>query len=394
MADVNEDTLVIEDDQNTDSDSDNPVQTEDVVTDTDVTAVEEDTTTQDDSGVTDDDDDDITQEKLDAMSDEEFVEFLNSGKINKKDTKEAKAVESDKVEEPKEVKSTKEQKETKSTETKAVKATEVKDTSTSDTIDYKAVYEALFKPFKANGKEITPRTVEDIISLMQMGANYTKKMQLLAPMKKAMESLNKAEIDEENLNFLIDVHKGDKEAIKKLLKQHNIDPIDLDLEATNYKPNQNIVSDSEVEFADTMRDIKNSLPKIQDIMNNQWDAKSRSQLLSDPTLLRALHEEIEMGRFDEVQSRLEQERMFGRYKGIPDIQAYIDIVTKMVTESNSKVEQKKEESVTNTDPRVLNKTKAAPVRTKPRNQGTTMTVKDLYSMSDDEFEKLAIRDLV
>lgn len=391
MADVNEDTLVIDDDQNTNSDIGDPVETEDVVTDTNDPV--EDTTKQDVS-TTDDDDDDITQEKLDAMSDEEFVEFLNSGKINKKDTKEAKAVESDKVEEPKEVKSTKELKETKNTETTATKATEVKDTSISDTINYKAVYEALFKPFKANGKEITPRTVEDIISLMQMGANYTKKMQLLAPMKKAMESLNKAEIDEENLNFLIDVHKGDKEAIKKLLKQHNIDPIDLDLEATNYKPNQNIVSDSEVEFADTMRDIKNSLPKIQDIMNNQWDAKSRSQLLRDPTLLRALHEEIEMGRFDEVQSRLEQERMFGRYKGIPDIQAYIDIVTKMVTESNSKVEQKKEESVTNTDPRVLNKTKAAPVRTKPRNQGTTMTVKDLYSMSDDEFERLAIRDLV
>ena len=70
-------------------------------------------------------------------------------------------------------------------------------------VDYKSIYEQVFKPFKANGKEITPKSVEDIISLMQMGANYTKKMQLMAPMKKVVQSLDNAKIDEQELNFLI-----------------------------------------------------------------------------------------------------------------------------------------------------------------------------------------------
>ena len=36
---------------------------------------------------------------------------------------------------------------------------------------------ALFSPFKANGREMQVSSVEDIRTLMQMGANYNKKME-------------------------------------------------------------------------------------------------------------------------------------------------------------------------------------------------------------------------
>ena len=87
---------------------------------------------------------------------------------------------------------------------------------------------------------------------MRMGANYTKKMQLMAPLKKAAESLSRADIKEDDLNFLIDVHKGDKEAIKKLLTKHNVDPMELDLDSTNYVPKNNIVSDEDVEYSNIL----------------------------------------------------------------------------------------------------------------------------------------------
>ena len=243
-----------------------------------------------------------------------------------------------------------------------------------------------------DNKEITPKTAEDVISLMQMGANYTKKMQLMAPMRKAAESLEKAKIKEDDLNFLIDVHNGDIEAIKKLLQKHKVDPFDLDLESTNYVPKNNIASDSDVEFSDVLNEVQSSLPRIQTILTEIWDTKSKQAVFKDPNLMRALHEEIENGRFDEVQNRLEQERMFGRYKGVPDINAYIDIVNKMVSEAKNTPAVKKQESTPN--PKTLNKTKAAPVRSKTRNQGTALTVKDLYSMSDEDFEKLSARDLI
>ena len=70
--------------------------------------------------------------------------------------------------------------------------------------NYKEGYEKLMAPFKANGKMITPRSPEEAISLMQMGANYTRKMQELQPYRKVMLMLqNNGLMDEEKLSFLI-----------------------------------------------------------------------------------------------------------------------------------------------------------------------------------------------
>lgn len=351
------------------------------------------------SSVNTTEEDDITSEDLANMSDSQFEEYLQSGKIPNVNNTDV----SDK--EDKEDKETTSEEKDNETEKVEVDINEVDDsnneeqkddsssTENTSTIDYKTAYEAIFKPFKANGKEITPRNVDDVINLMQMGANYTKKMQVIAPMKKVIESLNKAEIDEENLNFLIDVYKGDKEAIKKLLKKHSVDPIELDLEETNYVPKNNIVSDEDVEFSNVIDDIRDSLPKIQDIINSKWDKNSKDKLLSDPRLLRALHEEIQYGRFDKIQAQVEMEKMFGRYRGVSDLDAYIDIVTKVVQKESQqpepKVEPKPEPKVTRSIP---DKTKAAPTKTKSTTK-SSLTAKDILSMSEEDFNKLNIDDL-
>ena len=346
--------------------------------------------------IDEDNTDSISKEQLDALNDDEFTEYLNTGKLpNHIKTNSNKNIKED-------IKDTTVNTEpiTNSVKQEQVEEQKQKDTkeeTATDTIDYKAVYDSIFKPFKANGKTIAPRNAEDVISLMQMGANYTKKMQLMAPMKRAVESLNKAGINEEELNFLIDIHNGDKEAIKNLLKKNEIDPIDLDIEDTKYIPKNNIASDADVEFSETLMDIESSLPKIQEILNKTWDSKSKQLVLKDPQLMRALHQEIEMGRFDEVQQRLEIEKTFGRYKGVSDIEAYIDLVTKMVNEkartpvAETKHVDKQPETTTKSIP---DKTKAAPVRSKPKNQGSTLTAKDLFSMSEEEFNKLSINDLI
>ena len=338
--------------------------------------------------VTPEDEEKALQEQLDAitsMDDDAFFEYMNSGKLpgtEKVEPKE-KEVTTDEDKDPVDDK-------TKQTTVKDADQLDIDET------ELKAVYAAIFKPFKANGKEITPKSVDDVISLMQMGANYTKKMQLMAPMKKAVESLNKAQINEEDLNFLIDVHNGDKEAIKKLLAKHEVDPIELDMENTNYVPKNNIASDDDVEYSDVLEDIQPSLPKIQEILTKQWDAKSKSELLKNPQLMRALHEEIEMGRFDDVQAQLEIEKTFGRYKGKSDIEAYIDLVSRLVAEQQSKatVETRKPTQDNKPTKPVPDKTKAAPVRTKQTNHVSTLTAEDILSMPEEEFNKLTMRDLV
>ena len=338
--------------------------------------------------VTPEDEEKALQEQLDAitsMDDDAFFEYMNSGKLpgTEKVAPKEKEVTTDEDKGPVDDK-------TKQTTVKDADQLDIDET------ELKAIHAAIFKPFKANGKEITPKSVDDVISLMQMGANYTKKMQLMAPMKKAVESLNKAQINEEDLNFLIDVHNGDKEAIKKLLEKHKVDPIELDMENTNYVPKNNIASDDDVEYSDVLEDIQPSLPKIQEILTKQWDAKSKSELLKNPQLMRALHEEIEMGRFDNVQAQLEIEKTFGRYKGKSDIEAYIDLVSRLVAEQQSKatVETRKPTQDNKPTKPVPDKTKAAPVRTKQTNHVSTLTAEDILSMPEEEFNKLTMRDLV
>ena len=199
MSQTNEvDTLEQEELQNTDTElgnnNNNNNNTEpDNSTDTDVTP---DNDTQPEESL--EGDDKLTKEQLDAMSDEEFTKFMEEGKLPEPTKSEQKPLV--KVISKPEPKTDK--------ESTKPEGEDVKETPPKD-VDYETVYKDIFKPFKANGKDITPRTVEDVVQLMQMGANYTKKMQLMAPLKKAAESLSRADIKEDDLNFLIDVHKGD-----------------------------------------------------------------------------------------------------------------------------------------------------------------------------------------
>lgn len=362
-------------------------------TDTNVDTDNTDTGTDDLDSVDDseDNDSDESQNNLSDMSDEEFLALMDSkGTIT--------ATNSDK----KTKTDTNVPKDTNKRKSDAVD-NKLKDQNTdkeptkvdNQEVDYKSIYEQVFKPFKANGKEITPKSVEDIISLMQMGANYTKKMQLMAPMKKVVQSLDNAKIDEQELNFLIDVSKGDKEAIKQLLIKHKIDPLEIDLDGDNtYSPRNNIASDEDVEFNDTLMDIHDSLPRIQEILNNTWDDNSKKAILKDPRLMRALHEEVQMGRFDEVQKRLEAEKTFGRYKGVSDVDAYIDLVSKMEQERMKTKTQPETPTRTESTKKIPDKSKAAPTKGKTSKSSSSLTAKDLLSMSDDEFNKLSERDLV
>lgn len=262
-------------------------------------------------------------------------------------------------------------------------------------VNYKEVYEAIFKPFKANGKDITPRDTKDVISLMQMGANYTKKMQEIAPLRKVVESLSMAGIKrDEDISFLIDLHKGEKEAIKKLLKDHNIDPIsDLDMDETKYVAHtKNLAKDRDIEWNETYEDIKDSLGKIGEVMD-KWDRSSKEFLLSDPKNMRALHDEIQMGRFDKVQNMVELEKTFGRYRGVPDIEIYFEMLNRSSNEKTQKPTDTPDNVKRSLTPKriIPDKKEAAPVRAKSAPSRTSaVTPQEMAVMSDEEFMKLVV----
>ena len=112
----------------------------------------------------------------------------------------------------------------------AVKDNKEEDVKDSE-LDYKAEYEKLIAPFRANGKDMQISNVDDAITLMQQGANYNKKMAGLKPNLKLMKMLENNELlDESKLAFLIDLNKKNPEAVQKFIKDSGLDPLEIDTE--------------------------------------------------------------------------------------------------------------------------------------------------------------------
>ena len=193
-------------------------------------------------------------------------------------------------------------------------------------VDYKAEMARLLTPFKANGREIAVKSVDDAITLMQMGANYNKKMAALKPNLKLMKLLeNNGLLSEEKIGFLIDLEKRNPEAINKLVKDSGLDPLELDADkAGDYKPSTYAVDDRELEL-DTVLDELQATPTYNQTLNivsNKWDGASKQVIANSPQLLKVINSHVASGIYDLINKEIESERVFGRLDGLSDIEAY------------------------------------------------------------------------
>jgi len=194
------------------------------------------------------------------------------------------------------------------------------------TIDYQAVYNQVMAPFKANGKEFVPKSPDDVIRLMQMGSNYTKKMQSLAPNLKLMKMLeNNGLLQEDKINHLIDLDRKDPAAIQKLLRDGSVDPMDIDVEApAEYTPGNHSVSDQEMAFSDALNDVMSTSDGQQTVtlINDTWDHASKEIIYQEPNVLKIIDEQRANGVYDRISSEVERQRTLGHLNNIPFIQAY------------------------------------------------------------------------
>lgn len=193
-------------------------------------------------------------------------------------------------------------------------------------VDFESEYKRLLTPFKANGHEIAINNVDDAIQLMQMGANYNKKMAALKPNLKLMKLLeNNGLLNEEKLSYLIDLEKKNPDAINRLVKESGINPMDLDAEkAGDYKPKIHTVDDREMELDTVLDDISStaSYNRTLDIVSTKWDGASKQVLADSPQLLKVINDHVSSGIYDLISKEVERERMFDRLNGMSDIAAY------------------------------------------------------------------------
>ena len=275
-----------------------------------------------------------------------------------------------------------------------------------DTVDYKAEYQRLLAPFKANGKDIAIQNVDDAISLMQMGANYNKKMAGLKPNLKLMKLLeNNGLLNEDRIGFLIDLEKKNPAAINKLFKDSGLDPLDLDTEkAGDYRPTSYKVDDKEMELDSVLDEIQETptYARTLDIVSTKWDGPSKQAIASSPQLLKVINAHVQNGIYDTIATAVERERVFGRLNGLSDLDAYKQVGDAIeaqggfnrLVQGSSQNQAKLAPSVAVAAPKSskadedkLREKRRAASSTKPAGPGVTKEFNPL-SMPDEEFSKL------
>lgn len=188
-------------------------------------------------------------------------------------------------------------------------------------------YKKIMAPFKANGKTIELRSPEEAIGLIQMGANYTRKMQELAPHRKTLLMLqNNNLLDHDKLSFLIDLEKGDPEAVKKFVKDRGIDPMDIDTSTDPaYLGGNHRVSDEEAVFRSTLEDLRSTPEGAETLVevNNRWDNTSKELLWKNPEILPAIQEQRVSGVYDAIVAEMDRQQTLGKLPAtIPFLEAY------------------------------------------------------------------------
>ena len=261
-------------------------------------------------------------------------------------------------------------------------------TSETDTFDYKANFDALMAPLKANGQEVQVKSAEDARRLIQMGLNYDDKLVAIKPARLAGKALERAGIikdgvvNEDALNRMIDFNNGNIEVMKARLKELKIDPLDLDLDDTDYQAQDHMVSEHSIEIDDIQNQL-NTRGSTEQVVGalNQLDEGSRDFFSENPQQLLGLEQDVTSGVFDEIYGNVQYERRMGRLAGKTDMEAYIDFA-----QARGQAMRDQEPEVQKPTKTVNAKKRAKAAGSKPAPAKTTEAVNP-FDMTDDEFEK-------
>jgi hypothetical protein len=294
--------------------------------------------------------------------------------------------------------------ETESLDTSKKDSTDTKgDTPETKEFDYESAYKKVSEPFKANGVDMQIKDPEDIIRLMQMGANYQKKMAQLKPNLKLIKMLEKNELlNEAKLHNLIDLSKKNPKAIAKLIEESDIDPLDIDKDVpTDYQPTDYSVTDKEYNLDQILDEIKDTdtFNKTINVLTKEWDTESKTTISDNPEIISIVNTHMSNGVFDQVNAVLQQEKTLGKLAGIPDVEAYRQIAENMHKNGLLKL-QSEQGNNPSTTPKVSSKSdtnsQANADRNKQRKavapvkQTTTKkssTDEDFLGLSDADFMK-------
>lgn len=168
---------------------------------------------------------------------------------------------------------------------------------------------------KANGQEYE-FTLDEMKSqfgsIFAKAQDYTKKTQALKEYRKTIDIVQNAGLSDNDLNLFADVLKGDKDAIAAVLKRTGVDALDLDTENVNYAPKNYGRNDTELAIKDIVDDISADKEYVitHNILEKQWDSKSREKFIEDPNMIKGLHIDVKSGLYDKLNPIMQKLKIY------------------------------------------------------------------------------------
>ena len=190
--------------------------------------------------------------------------------------------------------------------------------------------EPVVHKFKANGKEfeVTDEEMrEQFPRVFAQAANYTQKLQAIKPWRRTIDALEQASMSHADVNLMIDILKGDKNAIAEVLKRTGVDPLDLNTEKTDelYVPNNYGRDESALSLKDVLDTIKvdKEFSVTEQVISREWDEKSWSVLRESPEKIQLLHNDVKSGLYEKLAPIAEKLKIFSGGT-LSDLEYYVE----------------------------------------------------------------------
>ena len=202
--------------------------------------------------------------------------------------------------------------------------------------------DTLYK-IKANGKEFE-MTLDELKQTASKGMDYLKKTTALKPYRTMIAAMEENKVSPEDINLLIDLKKGNKEAIAKLVKENEVDVYDLP-EANDYKPQEYRQSETALDMKEVLSTISKDaeFSRTSEIYS-AFDDQTKAFLNEDPSRIAGLHNDIKTGVFDKVLPLAEKKAMIDGYNA-PFLQYYLQAGQEILNANNRPIQTEQKQYV-------------------------------------------------
>lgn len=197
--------------------------------------------------------------------------------------------------------------------------------------------------FKANGKEYE-LTDEEMRSqfpkIFGQALDYTRKTQALKPWRQTIDAIESAKLTHEDVSLMIDVLRGDKQAIAEVIKRTGTDALDIDTENSKYTPKSYGRDETALAIKDVIDEISadKEYEVTHKILSKEWDDKSFAEFTKDPDLIRQLHIDVKSGMYNQVQPIAEKLKVFDRGRKT-DLEYYIQAAGEYFSERDAEAQR-------------------------------------------------------